>query len=57
MPAIAAHNVLAKMLHAQPPTGVPAEQAMVGAPIMYYGGAVVEIAILVRWSAQQPVRR
>lgn len=45
--AVAAHNVLAKTLYASPPDGVPADQAAAGAQIMYYGGAPVEIALMV----------
>ncbi|WP_017603459.1 cytochrome c oxidase assembly protein [Nocardiopsis alkaliphila] len=44
--SIAAHNVLAKVLYATPPEGVPAEQARAGAELMYYGGAPVEIALI-----------
>lgn len=55
--AIAVHNILAKVLYAQPPAGVPAEEAMAGAQVMYYGGAVVEIAMLVllgrEWLARE----
>jgi putative membrane protein len=45
--AVAAHNVLAKSLVAAPPVGVPAEQALTGAQVMYYLGAPVEIALFV----------
>ena len=44
--AVAAHNVLAKTLYATPPVGVAADQAAEGAQIMYYGGAPVEIALM-----------
>lgn len=45
--AVAAHNVLAKLLYADPPTGVPAEQAEQASQLMYYGGAPVEIALII----------
>ena len=44
--AIAAHNVLAKSLYAVPPPGVSPEQAQAGAQLMYYGGAPVELALI-----------
>lgn len=44
--AIAAHNVLAKSLYAVPPLGVAPEQAQAGAQLMYYGGAPVELALI-----------
>ncbi|MBX9389863.1 cytochrome c oxidase assembly protein [Streptomonospora nanhaiensis] len=45
--AIAAHNVLAKTVYAVPPPGVDPERARAGAEVMYYGGAPVEIALIV----------
>jgi len=45
--AIAAHNILAKVIYADPPDGVPVERARAGAELMYYAGAPVEIAVLV----------
>lgn len=44
--AIAAHNVLAKVVYAAPPEGVAAGQARAGAEVMYYAGAPVEIVLL-----------
>lgn len=44
--AVAAHNVLAKLVHAYPPPGVPAEQAEAAGQVMYYGGAPVEIVLI-----------
>lgn len=43
---IAAHSVLAKWLYGHPPTGVDPHDARVGAQLMYYGGDVVDLAIL-----------
>jgi putative membrane protein len=45
--ATAAHNVLAKVLYAYPPPGVPAGQARQASELMYYGGAPVEIVVVV----------
>lgn len=60
--AVAAHDVLAKTLYVSPPDGVAPDQAAAGAQIMYYGGAPVEIALMVLLGleclrAQRPVGR
>jgi putative membrane protein len=51
--ALAAHDILAKYLYAHPPDGVLAPAAETGAMIMYYGGDVIDVAIMVvlgaRW--------
>ena len=56
--ALAAHNVLAKVLYAHPPPGVPVEQAEQASQWMYYGGMLVEIPLLVllcrSWLATGP---
>lgn len=44
--SIAAHNILAKWLYANPPHMVTAEQAETGAQWMYYGGGVIELIII-----------
>ena len=44
--SIAAHNILAKWIYANPPHMTTAEQAELGAQWMYYGGAVIELAII-----------
>jgi putative membrane protein len=44
---IAAHSILAKWLYAHPPAGVQAPEAQVGAQLMYYGGDVVDIILIV----------
>ncbi|WP_438799724.1 cytochrome c oxidase assembly protein [Alkalicoccobacillus porphyridii] len=44
--ALAAHNILSKYLYAQPPNGVPGDQAQLGSQIMYYGGDAVDLAII-----------
>ena len=45
--AIAGHDILAKSLYADPPAMVPADQAQVGAMIMYYGGDAIHLVLLV----------
>ncbi len=45
--AVAAHDVLAKLLYAAPPAGVPVAQAESAGMIMYYGGTVVHVALFV----------
>lgn len=53
--SIAAHSILAKWLYAHPPVGVPLPAAEQGSQLMYYGGALVEGALIVvfcaRWYA------
>ena len=44
---IGAHSILGKWLYAHPPTGVDPTEARVGAQLMYYGGDIVDLAILV----------
>jgi putative membrane protein len=44
--AFAGHGILAKNIYAHPPSGVPVEQAEIGAMLMYYGGDIVDIAII-----------
>lgn len=44
---VAAHSILAKWLYAHPPTGVEPRDAEVGAQLMYYGGDVVDVTLIV----------
>lgn len=44
---VAAHSVLAKRLYAHPPAGVDADDARVGAQLMYYGGDLVDVTLIV----------
>lgn len=44
---IAMHSVLGKWLYAYPPEGVGAQDARTGAQVMYYGGDMVDVLILV----------
>lgn len=52
---VAAHGILSKYLYANPPGGVPADQAAAGAMLMYYGGDLVDLILMVelcrRWYA------
>ena len=52
--AWAAHDVLAKFVYAQPSVGVTAPAAEAGAMLMYYGGDLVTVIMVVvlcsRWS-------
>jgi putative membrane protein len=49
---VAAHSALAKHLYGHPPDGVEASDARVGAQLMYYGGDVVDVALIVVLCAQ-----
>lgn len=44
---IAVHSMLAKRLYAHPPAGVDALDAQIGSQVMYYGGDVVDVTLLV----------
>ena len=44
--AIASHSILAKYLYAHPPSSVPVEQAEIGSMLMYYGGGIVDGALV-----------
>ncbi|MDF2653210.1 MAG: hypothetical protein K0Q73_9015 [Paenibacillus sp.] len=48
--AMAGHSILSKFIYESPPSGVPieqAEQAEQGAKLMYYGGDVIELILIV----------
>lgn len=44
---IAVHSTLAKRLYGHPPPGVEPLDAQVGSQVMYYGGDVIDVALLV----------
>ncbi|MGK5681181.1 cytochrome c oxidase assembly protein [Actinoplanes sp. URMC 104] len=44
---VAAHGILAKHLFGHPPAGVPAADAEAGAQIMYYGGDLLHLTVIV----------
>jgi len=45
--ALGVHAVLAKWLYAHPPVGVTLDQAEIGSQLMYYGGDVVDLILIV----------
>ena len=45
--AIAAHNILAKWIYANPLQMITGQQAETGAMWMYYGGGIIEVAIII----------
>lgn len=51
--ALAAHDILAKHLYIHPPAGVTSPTAETGAMLMYYGGDLIDLTIIVilcaRW--------
>lgn len=44
--SLAGHGILAKILYAYPPGGVPIAQAESGAQLMYYGGDAVDLILI-----------
>jgi len=62
LPALGLHSVLAKLVAADPPAGVTASDALAGAQLMYYGGGLAELALLILFfagwfRASDPARR
>ncbi|WP_250035702.1 cytochrome c oxidase assembly protein [Paractinoplanes maris] len=49
---VAAHGILAKHLYGHPPVGVPAGEAEAGAQIMYYGGDLLHVLVIVLFFRQ-----
>ncbi|MFP7478890.1 cytochrome c oxidase assembly protein [Terribacillus saccharophilus] len=45
--ALAGHGILSKYLYANPPMGVAPEDAQQGAMLMYYGGDLIDLTIIV----------
>lgn len=45
--ALASHKVLAKSLYAMPPAGITTSDGEMGALIMYYGGDVIDLALII----------
>ncbi len=50
--SLAAHGVLSKYIYAYPPSGVPIGQAEMGGMIMYYGGDIIEIGLIILFCRQ-----
>lgn len=44
--ALAGHKILAKMLYANPPEGVPRSEAEAGSMLMYYGGDAIDAVLI-----------
>lgn len=45
--ALAGHAILAKYIYASPPDGVPAYEAEIGGMLMYYGGDIIDLFIII----------
>lgn len=45
--ALAGHGILSKYIYATPPTGVPIDEAEIGGMLMYYGGDVIDLFIII----------
>lgn len=45
--ALAGHGILSKYLYAHPPAGVSMDQARIGAVLMYYGGDMIDLFIII----------
>lgn len=45
--AMATHGILSKWLYANPPIGVDSAEAQQGAMLMYYGGDIIDLAIVI----------
>ena len=54
--AVAAHDILAKVIYAHPPVGLDPHQVKSGAMIMYYGGDALSIIVMIilcaRWNRE-----
>jgi putative membrane protein len=50
--ALAAHGVMSKVLYADPLLGVGRGDAELGAQVMYYGGDLVDLALMVLLGAE-----
>ncbi|WP_051271618.1 cytochrome c oxidase assembly protein [Shimazuella kribbensis] len=44
--ALAAHEILAQYIYIHPPTSTSIDQANIGRMVMYYGGDVMDVAII-----------
>lgn len=45
--SLAGHGILSKMIYVQPPDGVSLDQARLGAMLMYYGGDMIDLLLIV----------
>jgi putative membrane protein len=57
---MAGHRILAKQIFAHPPVGVPVDEAQQGAMVMYYGGDILDVIVIVilcyQWHSGRPAR-
>ncbi|WP_205093074.1 cytochrome c oxidase assembly protein [Thalassobacillus pellis] len=44
--ALAGHGILSKFIYANPPAGVPPDEARAGGMLMYYGGDAIDIVLV-----------
>ncbi|MCR8849842.1 cytochrome c oxidase assembly protein [Rossellomorea sp. SC111] len=45
--ALSGHGILSKYIYAHPPIGIPLEQAQSGGMLMYYGGDMIDLILIV----------
>lgn len=50
--ALAGHKILSKYIYANPPKGVPRTDAEAGSMLMYYGGDIIELALIILFCYQ-----
>lgn len=45
--ALGFHKILSKLIYASPPAGIPIQDGERGAMLMYYGGDIVDLALII----------
>jgi putative membrane protein len=50
--ALTAHGILSKYIFAYPPNGVPKSQAELGGMLMYYGGDLIDLILIIVFCSQ-----
>lgn len=45
--ALGFHKILSKLIYASPPEGIPKQEGETGAMLMYYGGDVIDLALII----------
>ncbi|MEO2202732.1 cytochrome c oxidase assembly protein [Paenibacillus pabuli] len=45
--SLAGHGILSKIIYVQPPSGVSLDQAKVGGMLMYYGGDMIDLVLII----------
>ncbi|GAA3713371.1 cytochrome c oxidase assembly protein [Salinicoccus jeotgali] len=51
--ALGFHKILSKLIYAAPPEGVPQAEGETGAMLMYYGGDVIDLALIIILCSQR----